>query len=180
MLTEYWIFILVWCFILGKLEECTSRNERIIDDTIIDLSFLQMHVFAKWGSVTHVSKGREPLSRKRNVWLKNSRYVWQSPVEMLFQNVTINAVSSERFIQKLRRWCSPGNLLKRLPWRSIKWCLHWMQIKSLATYARQQTLLRSWWELLPEKAIYKHLSVSKACFFPYFSRSCWPSIWSWG
>ena len=41
--------------------------------TMIDLYYLQMHVFPKWGSVTHVRKGREPLSRKTTVWLKKPK-----------------------------------------------------------------------------------------------------------
>ena len=129
MLTEYWIFMLVWCFTLGKLEECTSCNVRKniflkhthetlkTFTTIINLISLQMHFFSKWGSLTHLCKGREPLADNTKVWLTNRKYVWQSSTKMLFQKLPITALFSERFIKILWQWCSSGNLLKRIKWR---------------------------------------------------------------
>ena len=60
-----------------------------------------MHVFSKGGSLTHIYKVREPFFGKTKIWLKNPRYVWQSPTEMLFQKLPINRLSSDTFIKIL-------------------------------------------------------------------------------
>ena len=126
MVTEYWIFMLVWCFILDKLNalpvmygknllKAYTWNTKIFT-TIIDLISLQMHVFSEWGSLTHLCKVREPLSEKSKVWLKNQKYAWPYATEMIFQNLPITAVFSEWFIKIIWQWCSHGNLLKRIKW----------------------------------------------------------------
>lgn len=52
-----------------------------------------MHVVLNRDSLTHVHKGREPVSSKTKVWTKNPQHVRQSPTEMLFGRLTINALS---------------------------------------------------------------------------------------
>ena len=41
----------------------------------------------------YIKEGKS-LSRKTKVWLKNPRHVWQSPTEMLFQKLPINALDA--------------------------------------------------------------------------------------
>ena len=127
MLTEYWIFMLAWCFILGKLNafpvmyrrnllKTYTWNSKNIDHNYklnfpANVRFLDLRLLN-----LHLCKGREPLSEKSKVWLKNRRYAWHYPTEMLFEKLSIIALFLERFIKILWQWCTPGNFLKRIKW----------------------------------------------------------------
>ena len=98
MLTEYWIFMLVWCFILGKLNALpviygknllktyTWNTKNIHYNYKLNFPanarFLARNEAIK--RLTHLCKEREPLSEKSKIWLKNQKYAWQDATEMLF------------------------------------------------------------------------------------------------
>ena len=90
MLTEYWIFMLVWCFILGKLNALPVMYGKNLLKTytwntknILRNYKVNFPANARFLEI-RLHKEREPLSEKSKVWLKNQKYAWQYATEMLF------------------------------------------------------------------------------------------------
>ena len=98
MLTEYWIFMLVWCFILGKLNALPVIYGKNLLKTYIwntknihhnyklnftaNARFLEMRLHNAYR--IYVKKGNHFPRNLTQVWLKNRKYAWQYGTEMLF------------------------------------------------------------------------------------------------